>query len=540
MLQRDNLKFRSIVSSYINSEELSDELFNIFNEFNDNAEDDEEDTLTSQLSQHSHNRGKVMDISKVHLKNLNKLDIEMSELLSQILKEEDRQRLLVEELMKLMEKNKEVFGVGRWTKGKYIVGDTAVTQTYDIGIQVDEKDSYGVVNDFREPPIESHASAPPVVPSNLQVRGFEVPYDLRGLMYSFPRVIRIPPAAWTCQMIMAIYFHKLRYDRECDRRGELHTPLPNFVHHYFSAYFGGQPALTDVQLMVFFKACEYHMTTVRRVALFASQLGLYDKNAKPSMDVRDTDFLLSVLETLEFHHMLSSNSSNNSSNSNMSNMLASPSSSVGAMTPYHSQNNNSTTTSASHKGSSKQNNVKPEGFTVALRPEVLRTVAVATVEQLLKKWMPDGGQDHIIKVKSMNGIERNSRYVNLDDFLEILMEPWTTIRLSWEDHARYLFHSNAHMYRVLSEAQFATDAGIKDRDAVAIQIAKLPVNEYYRRPLRLFQAQGEIGPEVDANESKKKGPAVPKEPVVELITRKQFTQVLRMILPDISLELVSH
>jgi hypothetical protein len=54
-------------------------------------------------------RRETVDASKLQLKNMNRLDIEMNEILTNVLKEENRQRLLITDAIKLIEKNSELF-----------------------------------------------------------------------------------------------------------------------------------------------------------------------------------------------------------------------------------------------------------------------------------------------------------------------------------------------------------------------------------------------------------------------------------------------
>lgn len=43
--------------------------------------------------------------------------------------------------------------------------------------------------------------------------------------------------------------------------------------------------------------------------------------------------------------------------------------------------------------------------------------------------------------------------------MDLLIDPWHTVRANWEEHARYLFHEYAGVHRVLQEATFANDEG---------------------------------------------------------------------------------
>jgi hypothetical protein len=54
-------------------------------------------------------RKDIIDAGHQQLKTLNRLDIELNEILANVLKEENRQRLLMQSLLKLIDKNKEQF-----------------------------------------------------------------------------------------------------------------------------------------------------------------------------------------------------------------------------------------------------------------------------------------------------------------------------------------------------------------------------------------------------------------------------------------------
>jgi len=57
----------------------------------------------------------------------------------------------------------------------------------------------------------------------------------------------------------------------------------------------GLHSSADVAVSQFLKACETYQRKELRIELFCSQVGLFDKQGHPSMDIRDTDFLLQTL-----------------------------------------------------------------------------------------------------------------------------------------------------------------------------------------------------------------------------------------------------
>jgi hypothetical protein len=48
---------------------------------------------------------------------------------------------------------------------------------------------------------------------------------------------------------------------------------------------------------------------------------------------------------------------------------------------------------------------------------------------------------------------------DVDNLIDLLIEPWRNVRANWEDHARFVFHEYAGVHRVLQEATFASDEG---------------------------------------------------------------------------------
>ena len=162
-------------------------------------------------------------------------------------------------------------------------------------------------------------------------------------MQSFPKVLRIPPAAWAYNQIMGIYLGtgmhavhimekmrrvmlvicsalvaKIDADREMEHKGMSKQPLAEFTHSYFTKT-AGLAACADVLTSQLFKACETQIN-LPRIAVFAAQVGwgvhasrwgedvperymcvqvgLADKNQPPQLDVRDTEFILLLLSKM--------------------------------------------------------------------------------------------------------------------------------------------------------------------------------------------------------------------------------------------------
>jgi hypothetical protein len=160
------------------------------------------------------------------------------------------------------------------------------------------------------------------------------------------------------------------------------------------------------------------------------------------------------------------------------------------------------------------------------RPDIPRTLALQTVKDIFCNWLADGGEDYLMKVRAMPHTERGQRFVDVDLFIEILMEPWHTVRHNWEDHAKYLFHEHCSTHKVLQDATFANDDGLMATDSVLIEVGKVSAKDCTRRPLRAFTKPDFV--------DLPKGGNVVKEPVVELVSRTIFNKVLLIINPTVS------
>jgi hypothetical protein len=209
----------------------------------------------------------------------------------------------------------------------------------------------------------------PLPPINIYVKGSEQPYLIRRRMTTFPKLLRVPPVVWTCTTIMNIYLDKIQTDEERQSLGLRKQSMPDHVYDYFLRITGLKSA-ADVHVAQLLKACESHNRRQPRIALFASQMGLINPEEAPSMDIRDTDFILHVLTSLIKQGEL------------MPDLFKSLK-----------------TRSAVLKSS------------VLLRPDVLRISAVHLVHDTFQKWLPDGGDDYVLKAKAMQSTEKGFRYV---------------------------------------------------------------------------------------------------------------------------------
>lgn len=102
------------------------------------------------------------DSARSHLKSMSRLEVEMNEALSLVLKEEDLQRMLVSDLNELMRRNSYNFNaaVKTWMK----VQRVHKTGVMNKGTQVDERDEYGTVCDLIESPRDFNPEHAPTIP----------------------------------------------------------------------------------------------------------------------------------------------------------------------------------------------------------------------------------------------------------------------------------------------------------------------------------------------------------------------------------------
>jgi hypothetical protein len=209
----------------------------------------------------------------------------------------------------------------------------------------------------------------PLPPITITVKGAEQPYLLRRKMTTFPKLLRVPPVVWTCTSIMNIYLDKIQTDEERLSKGLRKQSMPDHVYDYFLRITGLNSA-ADVHVAQLLKACDSHNRRQPRIALFAAQVGLLNPEETPSMDIRDSDFILHVLSSLIKQGEL------------MPDLFKSLK-----------------TRSAVIKSS------------VLLRPDVLRISAVHLVQDTFQKWLPDDGEDYVMKAKAMQSTEKGFRYV---------------------------------------------------------------------------------------------------------------------------------
>lgn len=188
--------------------------------------------------------------------------------------------------------------------------------------------------------------------------------------------------------------------------------LAEFVHYYFKKTFEIDNVI-DGQLVLFITACENYVKLSPRCLLFSKQLGLSNKEEAPIYDVKETDFILSVINELV---------------------------KLGDLKPKPV------------KGKKKKDNIN-------ILPDILRANAVAVTNTLLNKFHYKNCNNCIIRLKSISGTAKGNRYIDVDVFLLLIVDAWRSIRVHWEDHAKYLFKEHCGAFTILSELQYANDQG---------------------------------------------------------------------------------
>ena len=313
-------------------------------------------------------------------------------------------------------------------------------------------------------------------------------------MKTFPRSLRILPLATVLQMIMAIYIDKAQNDAVLATKKMPSNCMGDFVFDYFLKNFGVL-SIAEVNTVQFLTACAYHTTAHRRVALFAFQIGLKNTEVHPDLDVRDTAFILSVVTSLL----------------ELEELVAEP---------------------------------VPRGVTgtVVFQSDILRTSAITVCTSLFKRWMQDGGDDCLQRLKSTSGTDNGAKYLDVDEVIDMLFDLWCSVRMVWEDHLQFLFNANCSVYRVLGDVTFATDVlgSAKDRDVVLVNLNKTASSDCSRRPMRLIQRAKEVSKSDEQGEVERRKPRtlrqgnVNKELVCDAITKPDFMTAVRMIQPLLS------
>jgi hypothetical protein len=145
-------------------------------------------------------------------------------------------------------------------------------------------------------------------------------------------------------------------------------------------------------------------------------------------------------------------------------------------------------------------NASGTGIVGTVMPYIKRAAALQTAHSIFEKWLPDNGNEYLMKIRAMPAA-KSSFYIDFDDFLEITMEQWVMVKGLWIEHLSSLFHHNSNIFRVISECQFAMDSGNPDRDTVLAQMIRDPTNVLNTRPARLLIDAGHVAAAASARKT---------------------------------------
>eukprot|EP00604_Paraphysomonas_vestita_P000376 CAMPEP_0174825742 /NCGR_PEP_ID=MMETSP1107-20130205/43063_1 /TAXON_ID=36770 /ORGANISM="Paraphysomonas vestita, Strain GFlagA" /LENGTH=507 /DNA_ID=CAMNT_0016057655 /DNA_START=1336 /DNA_END=2856 /DNA_ORIENTATION=- len=148
-------------------------------------------------------------------------------------------------------------------------------------------------------------------------------------------------------------------------------------------------------------------------------------------------------------------------------------------------NSNSGNNGNNNSGSNINDESSLSGNPNIIAPYIKRSAGLCAAQNIFEKWLPDGGNEYLMKIRAMPN-SKGSFHIDFDDFMEITMEQWLIVKGMWIEHLACLYHYNSSIFRVISEAQFATETGNPDRDTVLAQIIRDPTNVLTTRPTRLF------------------------------------------------------
>jgi hypothetical protein len=260
----------------------------------------------------------MTEVGRQNLKVLRETEEAMGEVMSSIWKEEDRQRVLLQDLDKLFKQQSHSHSqldsnnhdstsnrTNNSSSHKYDPSISTIDSIYsssnsrkhgattkltnigpdfsgptveskkqtiklrvfrDASVQVDERDSYGAVDEafyprsFSGPKSDGRDLDPKFLPpafsyieqepSLLAESGWNVPYKLRELMTYFPKILRIPPVDRVLQTIMAIYIRKIESDEKQNGENQNCLILHEIVYSYFTDFFGLK-TIADLQVRYF-------------------------------------------------------------------------------------------------------------------------------------------------------------------------------------------------------------------------------------------------------------------------------------------------
>ena len=237
-LERENDRMRNIIDVYINSSELQEPVFGLL------AEDEisvmsvvSHDATGSmvdsvQEGDQPRRRANAADAGRMQLRYLNRLDVELNEILSGVLTEENRQRVLLRDLLHLFDRNRMLLerdpseeaadvspvpvarsastikspqsfsthsaqsefpspssvpsatgagtGLGHSAQNRRSSIIPHFSENISKGVQADGKDDYSAVLDIDAPTAAAVniLGPPPLAPAVIKIRGSDYPYQV--------------------------------------------------------------------------------------------------------------------------------------------------------------------------------------------------------------------------------------------------------------------------------------------------------------------------------------------------------------------------
>ena len=543
-LERENKHLRDIVENFIESKGQNDSTVDF--------------PMTSDVNEESpFKRSKTLyNAGEAQLKSICNLDTDMNDLLVSVLKEEDRQRFVLKEFMDLLDRNSDLLGISSDTnaRGERVVRPT----TCDAGIQSDEIIGQGVVKilepdeDEALPAIPS--TLPPPAPKQKTVSlGSDLPLLLRKKFSSFPRVLRIPPIKWTVNALFSVYFAMIRHQDmqnvsmtsvSSNALGNPKVSLWEFAYDFYVKQFN-IPPVAEIGFSQLLRSCDHYIRNNKSVLVFALQMGLTSKEVPPEYDAADTDFILKVIKCLSQMGQLISDLNSEAfdaaldpSKHGMS-VASAPPLSKAHQAPGFSMSQSILSVGSNQKHSIRLSQTNAHLVPGELRTEILRSSAVATTRSIFEKWFPDKGEDCAMKVEAMPASKRDGINVSIHDYMEITLDQWKGVRLVWLDHIQYLFSTYCCVYHAITPLTYFNDLGSRGRDTVLTLTNRSAPGEPKKRVVDYFErletaAKINELPRTKSRSDDGSGNEYSRDWVFELIPKKHFGSVLKLLKPDIS------
>ena len=241
--------------------------------------------------------GDLHSIQQHQLAAIQALDVGMNSALDDSLLEYNRFSSIVHELTQLWEKNECPQELKVASKSlarlKLMTEDYSPALTFsNIGMQVDEKDVYGVLdsdasaNFLKISKIEVY----PLIPWDDLLRVPPLPSQLSMHMSRAYEVKRIPSLEWLHQQIYAIYEDKIQYDKIIEStdmgRKKMEMSFAKYIHREYLAKRFHLPSNVDIQCALLLRAVEVYMDSSSRVIYICYELLYSYDNMHPGAAIR--------------------------------------------------------------------------------------------------------------------------------------------------------------------------------------------------------------------------------------------------------------